>query len=85
MDRLGRCLVTGVKISKEWRRLVEYAEAAGWVVTRTGGDHIRFKGPHGGLVFGASTPSDAKRSLKNTEALLRRHGLHLPTRKKRAS
>lgn len=74
-----------LKFNKEWRSLIDHAQANGWTVTRTKGDHLRFQGPQGQLVFGASTPSDAKRALKNTESLLRRRGLHpvTPQRKKK--
>lgn len=66
-----------IRVVKELRPLVRAAIAAGWTVTKTGGGHLRFRSPTGALVFAPSTPSD-HRSVKNTAAELRRHGLDLP-------
>lgn len=47
------------------------AAAAGWRLSRTGGDHIRLAAPNGGLVFAGSTPSDT-RAVHNTRGEMRR-------------
>jgi len=64
-------------VCPDLRELMACAEAQGWVVTRTPGDHYRWRGPAGQLVFSASTPSD-RRSIKNLRSYLRREGLTLP-------
>lgn len=67
-----------MKVKRELRPLVSAAIEQGWEVTLTGGGHLRFKAPTGALVFCASTPSGGRRSIENTEAMLRRAGLVLP-------
>jgi predicted RNA binding protein YcfA (HicA-like mRNA interferase family) len=62
---------------REYQALVDLAQEQGWVVTLTGGDHLRFQGPDGQLVFTAQTPSD-HRSIKNAVSFLRRAGLVVP-------
>lgn len=47
------------------------AQAAGWVVSRTGSDHIRLKAPNGSNAFTSNTPSD-RRAVHNLRAELRR-------------
>ena len=66
----------------DMRNLMACAESQGWTVTRTGGDHYRWQGPCGQLVFSASTPSD-RRGLSNLRATLRREGLTLPVDRNR--
>ena len=56
---------------KDLRQLVRQYAEHGFRVNRTKGGHLRFDGPNGELVFGASTPSDY-RSLKNLKAQLDR-------------
>jgi len=61
-------------MKKDMQRLVKAAENAGWMVSRTKKNHLKFKAPTGATVIAASTPSD-HRSVMNTRAELRRHGL----------
>lgn len=63
-------------MKKRFKELVREAERQGWVVTTTGGGHLKWTGPEGGLVFTPSTPSDV-RALKNATADLRRNGLQV--------
>jgi predicted RNA binding protein YcfA (HicA-like mRNA interferase family) len=56
---------------KDLRQVVRQYAKHGFRVSRTKGGHLRFEGPNGELVFGASTPSDY-RSLKNLKAQLDR-------------
>jgi len=63
-------------MKKDMKRLIQAAEAAGWVVSRTKKNHLKFKAPSGAIVIASSTPSD-HRSLKNTRAELHRHGLNV--------
>lgn len=58
-------------INGKQKRLVEYAAARGWRVTRTRGDHIRFDKDGCQSVFTSSTPSDRRATL-NAESTLRR-------------
>jgi len=59
------------------KRLVEIAEAAGWRVEATGGNHLRWYGPEGHLIHSATTPSDW-RAERNIASRLRRCGLEVP-------
>lgn len=44
---------------KEIYQIVKQAEKQGWVVSRTGGDHLKFLPPNGmGMVICSSSPSD---------------------------
>jgi hypothetical protein len=61
----------GAVMRKDLRQLVRQYAKHGFRVNRTKGGHLRFEGPNGELVFGASTPSDC-RSLKNLKAQLDR-------------
>jgi hypothetical protein len=61
----------GVVMRKDLRQLLGQYAKHGFRVSRTNGGHLRFEGPNGELVFGASTPSD-HRSLKNLKAQLDR-------------
>lgn len=55
-------------------RLVRELEQQGFVVNRTGGDHLKVtKEGVKGCVFMPLTPSD-RRSLKNTVSTLRQYG-----------
>lgn len=60
---------------KDVKQLIQFYERLGWIVSKTNGGHIRFKGPNGQVVFGSSTPSDW-RSLANLKAQLNRAMRH---------
>jgi predicted RNA binding protein YcfA (HicA-like mRNA interferase family) len=52
--------------------MIREAERAGWTVSRTGGDHLRFTHPEAATpVFCGTTPSD-QRVLRHVRAALRR-------------
>jgi len=73
-----------LKIHKDYRRLIEAAEAAGWTLdpVMDGKGHIRIRPPdgweHGGgggrSISMAQSPSD-RRTLLNTRARMRRAGI----------
>jgi predicted RNA binding protein YcfA (HicA-like mRNA interferase family) len=56
------------------RKLARTAEKQGWEVTRTNGNHLKWKPPAGRFIITAATPDDA-RTYRNTLAMLRRAGL----------
>jgi predicted RNA binding protein YcfA (HicA-like mRNA interferase family) len=60
---------------KDLRQLRRRAEKAGWTVTHTRGEHLRWLPPDGGpIVISPSSPSDW-RGFKNLKARLKRGGL----------
>jgi hypothetical protein len=71
---------TRLKVPEPLRRLAAAARADGWLLTVTGGGHLKWMPPQGGApVFTASTPGDW-RSSRNARAKLRRAGLNERTR-----
>lgn len=62
--------------NREYRDLIEIAEAQGWIVTMRRSRHLKWTAPDGWSYFSASTPSD-HRAIKNLRAALVRHGLDL--------
>lgn len=58
----------------EMKQLRAAAEAAGWRVERSGGNHLKWIPPTGGAVFTSATPSD-RRAAANMRRDLRRYGL----------
>jgi hypothetical protein len=52
------------------------ARKSGWVLTRTGSGHIRWRGPDGAIVITSSTPGGGNRSIRNSRAQLKRAGLN---------
>lgn len=56
------------------RELVRALRAQGWRVEVSGGGHYRCEAPSGALVFMPATPSDGRRGMRNTLAVLRRAG-----------
>jgi hypothetical protein len=69
------------------RDLIREARRAGWLVTRTGGDHLRLTHPAAaGPVFCGSTPSDC-RAIRHTRAAMRRQlrGISVPGGGRRAA
>ena len=60
-------------MKRDLKQVIAACERAGWVVTKTGGGHWRFRAPQGVLVFTGSTPSDP-RAIANLRARLRREG-----------
>lgn len=62
-----------MSLKKDLETLVKKAEAQGFTVERTGGDHLKWTAPSGEFHFSPSTPSDT-RGLKNTLADLERIG-----------
>jgi predicted RNA binding protein YcfA (HicA-like mRNA interferase family) len=57
--------------SKCLKEVIEYANANGWTVSKTTGQHLRFTKKGCATVFTSGTPSDA-RVGKNAIAKLRR-------------
>ncbi len=55
--------------NKAMAEIIAERQSLGWVVTRTGGGHLKFVPPwkDGKVIYTAATPSDA-RALKNIEA-----------------
>jgi hypothetical protein len=65
---------TFVKTSdKDLNGLIAQAAQQGWVVIKTGGDHVKWVSPTGAIVFSGSTNSD-KRALQNIKRELRHKG-----------
>lgn len=64
-----RSLVRGAR--EGLRRLVFFALAEGWQVSRTRGGHLRFSKQGCASIFTSGTPSD-HRSTRNAHARLRR-------------
>lgn len=62
--------------NRELRRIAAVAERQGWVITRTGGGHLKWKSPDGQVVITAATPDDS-RGIANSKAFLRKAGLVL--------
>lgn len=65
-----------MSINRDIQRLAQFAETQEWDVA-DGGKHLLFTAPDGALVTVPRTPSDW-RSVRNTVAELRRHGLAIP-------
>lgn len=74
------------KVHRDYKPLLEAAEAAGWTVTVTGKGHARLVPPPGAVrpdgepayqVTMPSSPGD-RRSLQNTRRDMRRQGIPLP-------
>ena len=61
-------------LPKVYRELGADAICAGFTITRTRGMHLQWRGPNGGTVHTAFTPSDW-RAIKNDRARLERIGL----------
>ncbi len=55
------------------RELTKRAIEQGWRVETTGGKHLRWLSPTGGIPISSSTPSD-HRALRNHLSLMRRNG-----------
>lgn len=58
-------------VARTIEEIVRVASRRGWVVTTTGGGHLRFTHPDGGLVFAARTPSDWRATRKVAAELQR--------------
>lgn len=56
---------------KDQRALIREAEALGFVVKVTNGDHLRWTAPNGAFFFTAATPSD-NRNTRNVRAQIKR-------------
>lgn len=67
--------IRGVKIPQQLRPLARQAAAEGWVITRTGGGHLRWKPPEGAPVFTGSTPKRFGHGDMNTRGQLAKAGL----------
>lgn len=63
-------------IHKDIQVLERTAREQGWQVVITGGDHLKWTGPNGTLIFSAATPSDF-RTIRNLKAKLSKAGLNL--------
>jgi hypothetical protein len=62
------------RVPREFRQAYFLAMEAGWEVTVTGKDHLKWKPPDGPPVFTAGTPSNW-RGTRNALVLLRNAGL----------
>jgi predicted RNA binding protein YcfA (HicA-like mRNA interferase family) len=62
-------------IPEPLRKLARVAKEAGWTITRTRGDHLRWRHPGGATVITPSTPNGGNRSIRNARADLKRAGL----------
>jgi hypothetical protein len=68
-------LVSG-QIHKEYRPIAAQAVAAGWTISFTKNNHLRWTSPSGKVVFSGGSPSD-RRALYNHVMMLRRNGLEI--------
>ncbi len=68
--------MSGFRVPREYRPLVEAARAAGWTVTQTRNSHLRLVPPSkdGTPIVLAGSPSD-HRAILNARASLRRQGV----------
>jgi len=64
-------------VNKDLAGLARFARQHGWDITQ-GRSHLKWYGPEGQLVVTSRTPSD-RRAIANVVAVLRRHGLAVPT------
>jgi hypothetical protein len=58
-------------MKRDLQKLITYAQARGWTVTKTASGHIRLRHPSGALIYTGSTPSD-HRAVRNAAADVRR-------------
>ena len=72
-----------MSVLKDMQRIIRFAESQGFVVSSTGGGHIRLVSPAGKTVTCPSTPSDY-RGFANIVADLRRSGLEVPRKAPKA-
>lgn len=63
-----------VKVPEAYRNLAKLARSAGWTITLTRSNHLRWQAPDGAVVYTASTPSRAG-GYRNAIAGFRRAGL----------
>jgi predicted RNA binding protein YcfA (HicA-like mRNA interferase family) len=59
---------------KKFKKLAKRARKKGWVVEPSGGGHLRWSHPDGGLVFSSASPS-CPFAVKKVEAELKRQGI----------
>lgn len=64
-----------VKVPETLKDAYRAARKAGWTVTRTGSNHLKWAPPDGIPVFTGGSPSSARRSRQNAESALRKAGL----------
>lgn len=64
-----------LKIPEPYRDAYAAARKLNWKVTRTGGNHLKWRPPEGRFVITASTPCAGNRSVDNDLKSLRRAGL----------
>jgi hypothetical protein len=64
-----------MKVPRELRPAFRAATAAGWSVTVTGSNHLKWKPPAGQFVITGCTPCPGTRTAKNAVANLRKAGL----------
>lgn len=66
----------GFDVSKDFRPLLDAALAAGWHISSTSGNHVKWKSPEGKMVVTSCSPSD-HRAFQNARSTLRRYGLSI--------
>lgn len=59
--------------SKDLRQLVTKATKQGWIIKRTGGNHLKWQPPRGQFVISSYSPSDP-RAIKNIVRELEKRG-----------
>lgn len=79
MTRPNKLQIRRGGLPKDIADLVHTARQQGWTVTYTGGHHLRWQSPTGGVVFSSSTPTTRKgpKALAGMRSDLRRAGLEL--------
>jgi hypothetical protein len=58
-------------MKRDLQKLITYAQARGWTVTKTASGHIRLRHPSGALIYTGSTPPD-HRAVLNASSAIRR-------------
>lgn len=66
-----------MKVPRELRPAFKAAQAAGWTVTRTGSNHLKWKPPAGRFVITGGTPCGGTRTMLNAVTDLRKAGLNI--------
>lgn len=64
-----------VKIPEAFRTAYRAACAAHWVITRTGGNHLKWQPPGEAPVFTPASPHGGRHSIANSLSDLRKAGL----------
>lgn len=68
--------MSGQRLPRGARAIAEKVEPHGWTWEKTGSNHLRWRGPNGGVVFTGFTSSD-HRAIKNALRDFKRQGCPL--------